>query len=194
MLWSQIRILQKFGVTSVIMPYFDFAHKSFLLLSQLNHGSRSMLNEFYSELINCLFQWAMSISTGDHDWNVMLLPSNLFKLRIDLKNENIIQQFIEFIEMIHHRKGYYFNSHYMHEQLWITSLHISWNYIQKLVPYFDILKPMKLVNKKSWTSADVECDNSYLIDKFMIQDFDFIVDKQMKLNKTKAIKFNLNSN
>ena len=28
----------------------------------------------------------------------------------------------------------------------------------------------------------------------MIEDFDFIVDKQMKLNKTKTIKFNLNSN
>ena len=175
---SQVRILEKFGVSSVVMPYFGFAHQSFLLLSQLSKGSRAMLDDFYREIVNWLFKWSMMISIDDQNTEAMFLPSDIFKYTIDLKNKSILKKFIKFIRMKHQNKGHYFNAHYMHERLRIFSLYIRPDLIKELFPDHDILNSIKLTDENNWTSTESDWNSCSIIDKFMIQDFkDFIVDK-----------------
>ena len=173
---SRVRTLEKFGVSSVVMSYFDFAHQSFLLLSSLCRGSRAMLNDFYRETVNWLYKWDMVISINDSNIKMLYLPSDLFKYSINLDNKLIVKQFVEFLSMINQHKGHYFNSHYMHDRLCILNLYILPNLIQELVPNFDILKSIKIVNKKDWTSPVFEYNHCRIIDKFLLQDDDFIVD------------------
>ena len=174
---SQVRILEKFGVSSVVMPYFGYAHQSFLLLSRLSKGSRAMLDDFYREIVNWLFEWNKMISIDDQNSKDMFLPSDLFNFTIDLKNESLLQEFIEFIRMKHQHKGHYFNSHYMHERLKIFSLLIRPDLIQELAPDLDILNSIKLADENNWTSTESDWNSYSIIDKFMIQDFKgFIVD------------------
>ena len=175
---SQVRILEKFGVSSVIMPYFGYAHQSFLLLSRLSKGSRAMLDDFYREIVNWLFKWNMMISINDQNTKAMFLPSDLFKYSINLNNESILQEFIEFIRMKHQHKGHYFNSHYMHERLKIFNLFIQPDLIQALVFDLDILNSIKLTDENNWTSTESDWNSCCIIDKFMIIDFKgFIIDE-----------------
>ena len=175
---SQFRILEKFGVSSVIMPYFGYTHQSFLLLSRLSKGSRAMLDDFYQEIVNWLFEWNTVIYINDHNTEAMFLPSDLFKFTIDLKNESILQKFIEFIRMKHQHKGYYFNTHYMHERLRISNLYIRPDLIKELAPDFDILNSIKLTDENNWTYTESDWNSCSIIDKFVITDFDdFIVDE-----------------
>ena len=175
---SQVRILEKFGVSSVIMPYFGYAHQSFLLLSRLSRGSRAMLDDFYREMVNWLFKWNTLIDVTDNSIKTLFLPSDLFKFWIYLNDEEIMNKFIEFITMKHQHKGYYFNQHYMHERLWISNLFIQPVLIQKLIPYFDVLKSIKVINDSDWTIADFGCNSCSIIDKFMIENCDdFIASK-----------------
>ena len=174
----QVRILEKFGVSSVVMPYFGYAHQSFLLLSRLSRGSREMLDDFYHEMINWLLEWNTLIDVTDDNIKMLFLPSDLFKFWIDLKDEGTMNKFIEFITMKHQHKGHYFNQHYMHERLWISTLFILPVLIQKLIPYFDILKSVKAINECEWTIADSDCNSCSIIDKFVIEDCnDLIVGK-----------------
>ena len=108
----------------------------------------------------------------------MFLPSDLFNFTIDLKNESILQEFIEFIRMRHQHKGYFFNAHYMHERLRISNLFIRPDLIQELVSDFDILNSIKLTDENNWTSTESDWNSCSIIDKFMIKDLiDFIVDR-----------------
>ena len=175
---SQVRILEKFGVSSVVMPYFGYAHQSFLLLSRLSKGSRAMLDDFYREIVNWLFKWNMMISIDDHNSKELFLPSDLFKFKIDLNNESILQEFIELIRMRHQHKGHYFNAHYMHERLKFCCLLIRLDLIKELAPDFDILNSIKLTDENNWTSTESDWNSCRIIDQFMIKDLkDFIVDK-----------------
>ena len=152
---SQVRILEKFGVSSFVMPYFGYAHQSFLLLSQLSRGSRAMLDDFYREIVNWLIEWNTLIKVADDNIKTLLLPYDLFKFWIDLNDEETINKFIEFLTMKNQHKGHFFNEHYMHERLWISTLFIRPDLIQKLIPYFDILKWIKVINDSDWTSTFV---------------------------------------
>ena len=162
----QVCILEKFGVSSVILPYFGYAHQSFLLLSRLSQGSRAMLNDFYREMVNWLFEWNMRILIPDRNIKMLYLPSDMFKYSIDLKNEVLFQEFIEFLTMIDQHKGYYFNEHYMHERLRILSVYIRSDMIQKLVPHFDILKSIKVIDERYWTSSDFNFSSCRITPKF----------------------------
>ena len=119
----------------------------------------------------------MWISIDDSNTKMLYLPSDLFKYAIDIKDETILREFIQFIKTRHQHKGHYFNSHNMHERLWITNLDIQSEFIQELVPYFDILESIKLVDKNNRTSTDSNFD-SCIINKFRLKKFNFIVDNK----------------
>ena len=173
---TQVQILEKFGVSSVILPYFGYTHQSFLLLSRLSRRSRAMFDDFYREIVNWLFEWNMWVSTTDHNTKILYLPSDLFKYSIDLNDKNILNEFVEFIKMRHQHIGHYFNEHYMHERLWITNFYIRPEFIQELVPYFDILNSIKLTDETDLTRTDFNCKDWSIINKFALQNFNFIVD------------------
>ena len=118
------------------------------------------------------------ISINDQNAKAMFLASDLFSFTIDLKNESILQEFIEFIRMRHQHKGHYFNAHYMHELLKISSLFIRPELINELVPDHDILNSIKLTNKNNWTNTESDWNSCRIIDKFVIKILnDFIVDE-----------------
>ena len=173
---SRVRILEKFGVSSVVMPYFGYAHQSFLVLSSLCRGSRAMLNDFYRETVNWLYEWNMVISIDDSNIKMFYLPSDLFKYSFDLKNEVILQEFIEFLTIRGHHKGHYFYANYMDERLWIWGVYIRPDLIQRLVPHFDILKSTKVIDEKYSASSNFDCNICNMIDIFYVQNLDFIVD------------------
>ena len=143
---TQVRILEKFGVSSVILPYFGYAHQSFLLLSRLSQGSRVMLDDFYREIVNWLFEWNIMTSINCNNIKMLYLPSDFFKYSIDLKDEIILGEFIEFLKMIDHHKGYYFKAHYMHERLWILNLYTQPDLVKKTSPSFRYFK----INQNYW--------------------------------------------
>ena len=173
---SQVRILEKFGVSSIVMPYFGYAHQSFLLLSRLSRGSREMLVDFYREMVNWLLEWNTLIDVTYNSIKTLFMPSDLFKFWIDLKDEGTMNKFIEFITMKHQHKGHYFSQHYMHERLWISNLFIQPDFIQKLIPYFDILKSVKAINESDWIITDSDCNSFSIIDNFVIKSCDdFII-------------------
>ena len=179
---TQVRILEKFGVSSVILPYFGYAHQSFLLLSRLSQGSRAMLDDFYREIINWLFEWNIMILINEYNIKMLYLPSDLFKYHFDLNDEIIFREFIEFLKMIDHNKGYYFKSHYMHERLWIWNLYIQLDQIEKLVPHFDILKSIKVIDNNDWVNPYSESNSYSIIDMFVLQDsYSIIADAHLVL-------------
>ena len=142
-----------------------------------------MLDDFYWEMVNWLFEWNMRISIDDNNTKMLYLPSDLFRYSIDIKDEAILLEFIQFIQIRHQQKGHFFNSHYMHEWLWITNLDIQPEFIEELVPYFEILESIKLVDKNNRTNPDSNFD-SCIINKFTLQNCDFIVnDKHFVLPK-----------
>ena len=137
-----------------------------------------MLDDFYREIVNWLFKWNTVISIDNQNTKALFLPSDLFRFTIDLKNESILQEFIEFIRMRHQHKGHYFNAHYMHERLKICSLYIRPELINKLAPDHDILNSIKVTDENNWTSTESDLNSCSIIDKFVIKDFKyFIVDK-----------------
>ena len=168
---SQVRILEKFGVSSVFIPYFGYAHQSFLLLSRLSKGSRTMLDDFYREIVNWLFKWNTIISIDDQNTEAMFLPCDLFCFSIDWMNKSILQKFIKFIRMRHQHKGHYFNAHYMHEQLKFYNLLIQPDLIQELVLDLNIFNSIKIIDKKKWKSTEFDLNTCSIIDKFIIPSF-----------------------
>ena len=134
-----------------------------------------MLDDFYREMVNWLFEWNTLIDVTDNSIKTLFLPSDLFKFWIYLDNEETINKFIEFITMKHQHKGYFFNQHYMHERLWISTLLIRPVLIQKLIPYFDILKSIKAINDNDWTITDSDCNSCSIIDKFVIIDRFYLI-------------------
>ena len=64
----------------------------------------------------------------------------------------------------------------MDERLWISTLSILPDLIQKLIPYFDILKSIKVINDSDWTSTDSDYNSCSIIDMFEIENCDdFII-------------------
>ena len=120
----------------------------------------------------------MVISINDQNTKAMFIPSDLFSFMIDLNNESILQEFIDFIRMKHQHKGHYFNAHYMNERLIISKLYILPDLINKLAPDHDILNSIKLTDENNWTNTEFNWNSCSIIDIFMIKDLkDFIVDK-----------------
>ena len=165
---KSIPILEKFAVSSMIMPYFAPPHLSFLLLSKLSSRSRAMLDEFYEEILNWMLNTAILISISEDNEKAVLLPCDLFKFSFYLKNERITELFLQLIKNINQSKGYYFNSHFMHSRLWIASLNVDSNLIAKLYSSLDLLKETKIINYTGRDDKVFSYQRTELIDKFSL--------------------------
>ena len=147
MLSTNIALFEKFGVRSVLMSYYGTTDQSFLLLSQLNRKLREMLDESYEGILNSMINNATCLRIGnkDEEWKLSL-PWNLFKFKILLDSEEVLNKFLLHINNINDRKGYHFNQHYMHSRLWIDSLEIDQKYVNILYPSLEILKSIEVVD------------------------------------------------
>ena len=144
---SRISLLEKFGTCTVIMPYFGHTHRSFLLLSQLNKGSREMLNEFYEGILNWLIETTIWLRLNyDDQKKILFLPWNLFRFDLILNSKVKIESFILLIESIHNKKGYYFNEHFMHSRLCLERLHIESSLLELSDTTFELFQKTKIIN------------------------------------------------
>ena len=145
MLSTRIGLLEKFGVSSVILPYFGPVHSSFLILSKLSTKSRIMIDQFYEEILNCMAEYVISYEIWDKNWSMLLLPSDLFRFSINTECESLIENLIWLINNISANKGYYFNGHFMHKRLWINKFKLKPSLAVKMQPYLELLKNTSVI-------------------------------------------------
>ena len=88
--WSRIPILDKFDAISHIMPYYEYTHKAFLMLSSLCSSIRSKLDEFYSEFIQWMKNsWTCIEIASENMRKPLFLPSDLFIIKFKSIEKNI---------------------------------------------------------------------------------------------------------
>ena len=159
---QKISLLSRFDTISHVMPYYSFTHKAFLLLSSLCSDSRWKLNEYYKEIVQCMSKFWMCISIDSSNiQKSLLLPCDLFVFSIDWLSVEDMFTFIQFIEDLANIKGWFFNGHYMHSQLKLSSLiKIDISLIEKLRPHVDLLKSTQVTlldNSNQQTTLDTMC-------------------------------------
>ena len=140
---SNINIFENFAVTSVILPYFSYTHRMFLLLSSLWVGSRNKLDEFYEEFRNVMRKYWMKLDTIKNP-KALKLPWDLFKFTISVKNQTDLNNFIEFIINISERRLNFFHNHFIHEKIFVFNTTIDFNLVEQLYPYIETMKSVEV--------------------------------------------------
>ena len=141
----KIRIFENFALVSNIIPYYSYSHSSYLLLAQLCKGSRMKLYEFYQEFKTIMRPYCILIAPESNSklWN---LPWDLFWFSFQLEEYQQVLAFINFIENVKERRGWYFIDHYLSDQIYIDELLINVSLIQHLHSYLDDLKSIEVYN------------------------------------------------
>ena len=140
----RIKIFENFALISHIMPFYSDAHRSFILLSTLWRKSRCKLDEFYNEFRTLIIRYSITLTlTQNYNW--LLLPSDLFKFAIEIDTDKQLQNFIQFITNIKERIGCFFNSYFMHEQIWIYLMSIRYDYVEEISHYSDLMKSIHII-------------------------------------------------
>ena len=80
---NSVPFYEKFAVLSVILPYYDYTHRCFLLLSELWNGSRETLTQWYEEFVNAMRPYWETFYLG-HSLEGELPPWDLYN--IDFSN------------------------------------------------------------------------------------------------------------
>ena len=93
----------------------------------------------------------------------MLLPSDLFKFKIRLDEIYDLNQLVESMSRIKERKGWYFNTHYMHEQIFITSIDMNYDILNHFIPYIELFSSINVVT--------VSLSEEYIFTSSMIDAF-----------------------
>ena len=57
-----------------------------------------------------------------------------------LNSEIEANTFLQFLQDINDKKGYYFNQHFMHSRLWIESIEVKDKLVAILYPSLELLK------------------------------------------------------
>ena len=140
MMSTRIDLVEKFGVCTVLMSYYGTTDQSFLLLSQINSKSREMLDTFYEEILNSMINNTTCLWLDKNFKKELYLPWNLFKLKIMLDSDIKANIFLQFLQDINDKKGYYFNQHFMYTRLWIESIEVKDNLVAILYPSLELLK------------------------------------------------------
>ena len=167
---SRISILEKFGVSSVIMSYYGPSHKSFLLLSRLSRKSRFMLDEFYDAVLNSFLESATVLTITEENSKMMFLPSDLFRFVIYLEGEKMVEVFLKFIDNRQARKGYYFNTHFMHKRLCIWRIYVDPEIVECLLSYVDTFKSIKILSDNYSKSNELDEKNSTMMGRISLKD------------------------
>ena len=93
------------------------------------------------------------------------LPWDLFRFTFRYSKE-VEAKFIEFIESVSNRTGYYFNEHYMSELIQIDDIKISINAYSNLVPYIESMELIFIYNDLYFPKYNENCPT--LLDKVVV--------------------------
>ena len=143
---DRIDVMEKFGVCSVVMSYYSWIHKSFLVLAQLNRGSREMLDINYDGFLNSMNGNILWLEIDEYNKEAFLLPCSLFKLSFELNNSDVLKSFFVWIRNIKDKEGYYFNQHFMHNRLSINRIWVDAKLTETLFRDIDLIKATEVVN------------------------------------------------
>ena len=171
-------IFNSFALISVILPYYAPTHKWFLLLSTLWAKTRKKLNDYYWEFRNIMPRYSLVLSIEWESKNRIYLPSDLFCFKFVNFTSKELPIFIDLINNLSNKRGWYFGFHYMHELLNIKDVVISSGLIKKMFHLSDILNSIKVYgsSKFSWDSKS----ELKLIDKIVISSLYSIIDTPKK--------------
>ena len=164
---NRIDFLESFGVCSEILRFFGYAHNSFLLMTKLNKKTREVLDFNYEAIINWLEENKIDVCFNRHNTSMMLLPFDLFNFDIYLDWDEITECFIEIINAIRMKKGWYFKEHFMHENLCIYDIRVGVEQTKLLYSYneeFKLIKTRKCCDIKHSNFTD----SSYLSEDFVL--------------------------
>ena len=109
------------------------------------------------------------LNIWNEKWHYFKLPADLFTFHINLETEEITSKFWKFIDRISSKKGYYFNSHHMHQVLNIKGVLINIENIEMLSPYYSLMISISVYNDQIYDRDDMIDTN--LTDKITISKF-----------------------
>ena len=146
MIAFRISLLENFGTCSVIASYYGPTHQSFLLLSQLSKESRKMLDDNYEGILNSLIGTAIWLNVyEDEQKDLLSLPWDLFRYDISLCSQITVDLFIQLIERIRNKEGYFFNEHFMHNRLCIERLDLDSELYENFELLLEFLKTTEIL-------------------------------------------------
>ena len=161
---SRITLLEMFGTSSVIMPYYGTTHQSFLFLSKLNIHSREMLDNNFDGFLNWMMKNLVWIIIDDeYRGDMLFLPCSLFKFTIRLNCDALISKFLKFIENINNKTGYYFNNHFMNSRLWVDIIEVKSEDAEKLYSSLKLLEAIEVIDYIMRNDTIIELLNLPLI-------------------------------
>ena len=82
----RISILESFPLVSIVMPYYGYTHRMFLVLSELSQKSRCMLISNYKEFRRYMSVYCLGKEICIFQLSKLTLPFDLFKFNV-LKNK-----------------------------------------------------------------------------------------------------------
>ena len=96
---TSILTLENFSLISIIMPYYGFTHKMFLVLSVISKGTRQMLIENYKVFRRIMLKHSLKKEKiSYYDLANLSLPWDLFRFQIDnSSSDNEVENLIKFI-------------------------------------------------------------------------------------------------
>ena len=84
-------------------------------------------------------------AVGDYI-NALFLPWDLFTFFVIVRDSKQASILTKFAQDLKDTKGYYFNKHYMHEQIWFEKIIAYSSIIEAIYPYFEAFESIKVVN------------------------------------------------
>ena len=145
MLPSRVPMLERFSTCSIIIQYYDAAHKSFLMLSQLSRDSREMMDMNFEAILNVMLETTILLRFSDRSKSIMCFPWNLFRFTMEFNDNNGIKRLIKCIDNLNNKIGFYFNKRYMHNRLCILKIVVHIDIIKDLNPYTELLKNTEVI-------------------------------------------------
>ena len=85
---SRIIILEKLSLITVVMPYYSYTHRIFLVLSMLSKKSRFILKSNYGAFRKAMLKYTLEKNSKIKDLANLYLPLDLFKFRIGYSISN----------------------------------------------------------------------------------------------------------
>ena len=110
---------------------------------------------------------------------MMSLPWDLFKFSIDITNDNTLDKFLDVVKNANERIGYYFEDHFIHNKIWVWSLHIESSLFEKIFDNCDCLNQIWAIEDINWDKDLFKGNSTTLLKIISLKDKDdFIVDRK----------------
>ena len=105
---------------------------------------------------------------------MLKLPWDLFSFTLELDDDWVTDNFIQFAIDIANKEGHYFNKHFMHKYPWFSYIQFTLFVASKLYSYSDIFKSIRVANDSYRREWEIKSENLTLFDKLSLEDDSFL--------------------